>query len=181
MQTALILGMLLVLLLIYAALAVLFMSYVQPALVMFAIPFGVAGAVVAHWALGMPLTFLSLIGVMALLGVVVNDSLVMIDFVNGARKEGRDPKEAILHAGPLRFRPIILTSLTTFAGLAPMLFERSLQAQFLIPMAVSLAYGVAFATVVTLFIVPAAYLALEDVRIGVRRLLGRDAPANEGP
>lgn len=162
-------GSLLVLLLIYTMLAVLFRSYLQPVLIMLAIPFGIAGAVWAHFFLGMPLTLMSMIGIMALTGLVVNDSLILIDFVNHRRKES-DPEEAVLAAGPLRFRPILITTLTTFAGLTPMLLERSLQAQFLIPMAVSLAYGVAFATVITLLIVPAAYLVLEDV---LRRVRGR--------
>jgi len=163
-------GMVLVNLMIFAILAVTFRSYVQPGLVMLAIPFGVAGAILAHFFLGMNLTVLSTIGIMALMGVVVNDSIVMIEFVNEARAKGMPLFDAILHAGPIRFRPIMLTSLTTFAGLAPLLLEKSLQAQFLIPMVVSLAYGVVLSTAVVLFIVPAAYGILEDVRSGVRRL-----------
>jgi multidrug efflux pump subunit AcrB len=164
MVDALLRGMVVVLLLIYAALAVNFRSYLQPSLIMLSIPFGVAGAVLAHFALGMSLTLLSMIGMMALVGVVVNDAIVMIEFINDARRKGAPPRQAILQAGPLRFRPILLTSLTTFVGLVPIMSERSLQAQFLIPMAVSLAYGVLLATAVTLFVVPAAYLVVEDVR-----------------
>ena len=164
MMKSLVKGTLIVLLLIYALLAVTFRSYVQPSLIMLSIPFGIGGAVVAHFFLGMNLTMLSMIGMMALTGVVVNDSIVIIDFVNEARRQGMPLREAILHAGPVRFRPILLTSSTTFLGLVPILSEKSLQAQFLIPMCVSLAYGVLFATTVTLFIVPAAYLAIEDVK-----------------
>lgn len=164
MVEALLRGMVVVLVLIYAALAVKFRSYLQPSLIMLAIPFGLAGAVLAHFFLGMSLTFLSMIGMMALVGVVVNDAIVMIDFVNEVRRKGTPVRESILQAGPLRFRPILLTSLSTFVGLVPIMSERSLQAQFLIPMAVSLAYGVVLATAVTLFVVPAAYLAVEDLR-----------------
>jgi multidrug efflux pump subunit AcrB len=113
--------------------------------------------------MGMDLTVLSMFGIVALTGVVVNDSLVMVDFINRAHRAGRPVTEAIRVAGIQRFRPILLTSLTTFAGLTPLLLERSVQAQFLIPMAVSLAFGVIFATVVTLILVPVGYLMLEDV------------------
>ncbi|MBI4566162.1 MAG: efflux RND transporter permease subunit [Planctomycetes bacterium] len=168
-------GLIIALIVIYAMLAVPFRSYAQPALIMLAIPFGVAGAIWAHFFLGMDLTFLSLIGIMALSGVVVNDSLILIDFVNRARREGADAEEALLRAGPIRFRPILMTSLTTFAGLTPMLLERSMQAKFLIPMAVSLAYGVMFSTVIILLIIPAAYMALEDVKGALSRLSRRRA------
>lgn len=164
MLEALLRGMAVVLLLIYAALAVNFRSYLQPSLIMLAIPFGLAGAVLAHLLLGMSLTLLSMIGMMALVGVVVNDGIVMIEFINEARRKGLCVREAVLQAGPLRFRPILLTSVTTFVGLVPIMSERSLQAQFLIPMAVSLAYGVLLAMAVTLLGIPAAYLAVEDVR-----------------
>lgn len=169
MMAALGKGTLIVLLLVYAFLAVTFRSYLQPAIIMLAIPFGIGGAIVAHFLLGMDLTMLSMIGMMALTGVVINDAIVMIDFINEARRRGLPLREAVLHAGPVRFRPIILTSLTTFAGLIPIMLEKSLQAQFLIPMAVSLAYGVMFSTLVTLFIVPAAYLALEDAKRPFRK------------
>ena len=164
--------MALALVVIYAMLAVPLRSYVQPLIIMMAIPFGIAGAVWAHVLLGMEVTMMSLIGVMALTGVVVNDSLIMVDFINRCRREGMNPREAVLRSGPVRFRPIIITSLTTFAGLTPMLLEKSMQAKFLIPMAVSLAYGVMFATGVTLLLVPAAYLIVDDGRRAIARIFG---------
>ena len=147
---------------VYALLAVPFRSYLQPLIVMSAIPFGLIGAVLGHVLMGMDLSILSLFGIVALTGVVVNDSLVMVDFINRAYRSGIPLREAIRSAGVARFRPILLTSLTTFAGLTPLLLERSLQAQFLIPMAVSLAFGVMFSTLVTLLLVPAGYMILED-------------------
>jgi multidrug efflux pump subunit AcrB len=159
-------GMAIALLLIYALLAIGFRSYLQPLLVMAAIPFGVAGALWAHFFLGMHVTMMSLIGVLALSGVVVNDSLILIDFVNRCRAEGMRATRAVLASGPVRFRPILITTLTTFAGLTPMLLEKSVQAQFLIPMAVSLAYGLLFATGIILVIIPVLYMALEDLRAG---------------
>lgn len=164
-------GTLIALLLIFALLAIPFRSYLQPIIVMLAIPFGLAGAVWAHMLMGMPLTMLSLIGMMALMGVVVNDSIVMVDFINRARWEGKTVGQAIRESGPLRFRAIILTSLTTFGGLTPMILEKSLQAQFLIPIAVSLGFGVMFATFTTLIIVPICYLLIDDVKTNSARLL----------
>ena len=155
-------GFLLALLLIYALLAVPFKSYVQPIIVMTAIPFGMIGAIWGHVIMGLDLTVLSYFGIVALTGVVVNDSLVMVDFINSRVREGIQIHEAIRQAGVVRFRPILLTSLTTFVGLLPLLLEKSLQAQFLIPMCVSLAFGVLFVTAIVLFIVPVAYLMLED-------------------
>ena len=111
--------------------------------------------------MGINFSVLSLLGIVALTGVVVNDSLVMVDFINKYRKEGSSIEKAVLEAGPRRFRPIFMTSLTTFAGLTPLLFEKSIQAKFIIPMAVSLAFGVLFATIITLFLVPILYLILE--------------------
>lgn len=158
-------GMLLAGFLMFGILAVVFRSYMQPLIVLSAVPFGIAGAIWAHFGLGMNLTFLSMIGVLALMGVVVNDSLVMIDFINRFhRQEKRPLLEAIRAAGPRRFRPILLTSMTTFAGLTPILLERSVQAEFVIPMAVSLAFGVLFSTFVILVMVPAGYLVIEDLR-----------------
>lgn len=172
-------GMLIALLLIYAMLAIGFRSYLQPLLVMTAIPFGVAGALWAHYFLGMHVTMMSLIGVLALSGVVVNDSLIMIDFVNRCRAEGMRTVRAVLASGPVRFRPILITTLTTFAGLTPMLLERSVQARFLIPMAVSLAYGLMFATGIILVIIPALYMALEDwLPRRVATASARSAPAS---
>jgi multidrug efflux pump subunit AcrB len=149
---------------IYALLAIPLKSYVQPVIVMIVIPFGLIGAIGGHIIMGQPMSILSVLGFVALAGVVVNDSLVLVDFINHERKEGKTLRFAIEDAGAQRFRPIILTSLTTFAGLLPVLFETSLQAQFLIPMAISLSFGVLFATFITLLLVPAFYSILEDIR-----------------
>lgn len=157
------------LLLIYILLAIPFKSYSQPIIVMSIIPFGMVGAVAGHWIMGLNLSLLSFMGMLALAGVVVNDSLVLVDYVNQRRKLGESVKSAVYAAGGRRFRPVILTSLTTFAGLMPLLFEKSTQAQFLIPMAVSLGFGILFATLITLFIVPMNYLILEDVKSYFRR------------
>ena len=157
-------GFTLALVIIYSLLAIPFKSYLQPAIVMCAIPFGLVGAVWGHLLMGYDLTILSGFGAVALTGVVVNDSLVMVDFINRARSAGASIFDAIRQAGAQRFRPILLTSLTTFAGLTPLLLERSVQAQFLIPMALSLAFGILFATVVVLVLVPTLYSILEDLR-----------------
>jgi multidrug efflux pump subunit AcrB len=155
--------------LIYILLAIPFKSYSQPIIVMSVIPFGLVGAVIGHWIMGMDLTLLSFMGMLALSGVVVNDSLVLVDYINQKRKAGMSLKEAVYTAGGRRFRPVLLTSLTTFAGLVPLLFEKSTQAQFLIPMAISLGFGILFATLITLFIVPINYLILEDIKDYMRR------------
>lgn len=152
------------LIIIYGLLAIPFSSYIQPIIVMAAIPFGLIGAIWGHVVMGMDVTILSGFGVVALTGVVVNDSLVMVDYVNRKRSIGLKEMEAARQAGMSRFRPIILTSLTTFAGLTPLLLEKSLQAKFLVPMGISLGFGVIFATVITLILVPAMYLILEDIR-----------------
>ena len=152
------------LIIIYGLLAIPFSSYIQPIIVMAAIPFGLIGAIWGHVVMGMDVTILSGFGVVALTGVVVNDSLVMVDYVNRKRGIGLSEMESARQAGMSRFRPIILTSLTTFAGLTPLLLEKSLQAKFLIPMGVSLGFGVIFATFITLILVPSMYLILEDVR-----------------
>lgn len=161
------------LLVIYILLAIPFKSYSQPIIVMSVIPFGLIGAVVGHWIMGISLTLLSFMGMLALAGVVVNDSLVLVDYVNKQRLAGESIKRAVYQAGGRRFRPVLLTSLTTFAGLMPLLFEKSTQAQFLIPMAVSLGFGILFATLITLFIVPMNYLILEDIK-GYFKRYGRD-------
>jgi multidrug efflux pump subunit AcrB len=148
---------------IYALLAIPFRSFTQPFIVMAAIPFGIVGAVAGHLLMGFNISLLSLFGMVGLTGVVVNDSLVLIYAANRIRGEGKDAHQAVIHAGGLRFRAILLTSLTTFAGLTPMLLERSIQAQFLIPMAVSLGFGVLFGTFVTLLLVPCGYVIREDV------------------
>ncbi len=148
---------------IYALLAIPFRSFSQPLIVMAAIPFGMVGAVVGHLIMGFNLSIISIFGIVGLSGVVVNDSLVLIDRANRHRREGFNAHDAIVRAGCIRFRAILLTSLTTFAGLTPMMLERSIQAQFLIPMAVSLGFGVLFATVITLLLVPCGYMFLEDI------------------
>lgn len=148
---------------IFGLLAVPLRSYTQPVIIMAAIPFGIVGAVWGHVFMGLDLTILSMFGVVALAGVVVNDSLVLVDFINRRTADTHDLHAAVREGGKARFRPILLTSLTTFAGLTPMMLERSLQAQFLIPMAVSLAFGVLFATFVSLMLVPCGYLIVEDV------------------
>jgi multidrug efflux pump subunit AcrB len=154
----------LALVIIYGLLAIPFRSYFQPAIIMTAIPFGFAGAVIGHLIMGMSLSIISVFGIIALSGVVVNSALVMIDYANKARAAGAEPFDAIWRAGIRRFRPILLTTMTTFGGLAPMIFETSRQAKFLIPMAVSLGYGIVFATVIVLFLIPSLYLILEDFR-----------------
>jgi multidrug efflux pump subunit AcrB len=148
---------------IFALLAIPFRSYVQPLIVMTAIPFGMVGALMGHMALGYGLDIMSLMGIVELSGVVVNDSLVLIDAANQRRWRGASPFDAILSAGVRRFRPIVLTSLTTFFGLAPMIFERSAEARFLVPMALSLGFGILFATLIVLLLVPALYLVIEDL------------------
>jgi len=166
-------GIIFVLFIIYCLLAIPFKSYSQPLIVMSVIPLGVIGAILGHWIMGMDLSIMSLLGMLALTGVVVNDSLVLVDFINKTRaKSASDLREVILDAGVARFRPVMLTSATTFIGLVPLLFEKSTQAQFLIPMAVSLGFGVVFATVITLFMVPANYLFIEDIQSLFRRTGG---------
>lgn len=147
----------------YVLIAIPLKSYWQPIIIMTVIPFGLIGAIGGHLLLGLNLSIMSMCGIVALAGVVVNDSLVMVDFVNRHR-EGSSIAQAALDAGARRFRAILLTSLTTFAGLMPMLLETDMQARFLIPMAVSLGFGILFATTITLFLVPCVYLILEDIR-----------------
>jgi multidrug efflux pump subunit AcrB len=149
-------------LVVFALLAIPFKSYLQPLIVMAAIPFGMVGALLGHIIMGYELSIISVMGLVALGGVVVNDSLVLIDAANRARRGGKSAFDGIREAGVRRFRPIVLTSLTTFLGLTPMILETSVQARFLIPMAISLAFGVLFATVIILLLVPAFYLVLED-------------------
>ncbi|MFP4040017.1 MAG: efflux RND transporter permease subunit [Desulfosudaceae bacterium] len=156
-------GLIIALFCIYALLAVPFKSFSQPFIVMAAIPFGVVGAIVGHLLMGFNLSVISLFGMVGLTGVVVNDSLVLIHRVNHLRRSGIDAHDAVVEGGQLRFRAIILTSLTTFGGLTPMLLERSLQARFLVPMAISLGFGVLFATLITLLLVPCGYMILEDI------------------
>ena len=149
---------------IFALLAIPFRSYSQPLLIMAAIPFGMIGAVLGHIIMGFNLSLLSMFGLVALAGVVVNDSLLLIDKANRNRREGMPLYDAIVSAGTRRFRPIILTSLTTFFGLTPMILETSVQAQFLVPMAISLGFGILFGTGIILLLIPALYMILEDIR-----------------
>jgi len=172
-------GLIIALFVIYALLAVPFVSYYQPIVVMIAIPFGIVGAVLGHIIMGYALSLMSMMGIVALCGVVVNDSLVLIDYANRRRRDGASPSEAIHQAGGRRFRPILLTTLTTFGGLAPMIFETSRQARFMIPMAISLGFGILFATTITLVIVPCLYLMAEDVQGAIRWLYsGNREPAD---
>jgi multidrug efflux pump subunit AcrB len=156
-------GLYAALILIYVLLAVPFKSYWQPMIIMVSIPFGIVGAVIGHLILGYSLSLMSLFGVVALSGVVVNDSLVFIDFANQRRRGGADMHDAVLAAGIQRFRPIILTTLTTFFGLMPMILETSRQARFLVPMAISLGFGILFATGITLLLIPSLVMILEDI------------------
>ena len=168
------LGMLLALLVIYALLAIPLKSYLQPFVIMSVIPFGAIGAITGHYIMGEPLVFFSMLGMVALSGVVVNASLVLVDYINRQRRAGVELHEAVSMAGVIRFRPILLTSVTTFIGLAPLLANSNWATAFVIPMAISLAFGVMFATVITLFLVPALYLILEDLNAApaaVRRYL----------
>lgn len=154
---------------IYALMAVPLKSYSQPLIIMSVIPFGIIGALFGHLIQGLAMSVLSLCGIVALAGVVVNDSLILVDFVNRAREQGQSVRQAAVDSGCYRFRAIILTSLTTFVGLVPIILERSLQAQIVIPMATSLAFGILFSTVVTLILVPLLYIILDDAkRVGNR-------------
>ena len=179
---------------IFTLLAVPLRSYVQPLIIMSAIPFGLIGAVWGHVFLGLNVSIMSMFGLVALTGVVVNDSLIMVDFINRARgvhadvgrlarQAGGVPTDrrdfetaglvlAVREAGVYRFRPILLTSLTTFFGLAPLMWNRSLDASFMVSMAVSLGFGVLFATLITLVLVPTAYMILDDIGRTMRRVFG---------
>ncbi|AXQ13428.1 acriflavin resistance protein [Shewanella algae] len=148
---------------IYALMAIPLKSYSQPLIIMSVIPFGMIGALFGHFILGLSMSILSLCGIVALAGVVVNDSLILVDFVNRAREQGQSVVKAAIDSGCYRFRAIILTSLTTFVGLVPIIMERSLQAQIVIPMATSLAFGILFSTLVTLILVPMLYIILDDL------------------
>ena len=149
---------------IFLLLASQFRSYIQPVIIMMAIPFGLIGAIFGHLVMGMQLTMISLFGIVALSGIVVNDSLILIDFINRATKNGMEIETAVVESGKIRFRPVMLTSITTIAGLFPLLLERSFQAQFLIPMAISISFGLLFATLLTLLYVPALYLIIGDIK-----------------
>jgi multidrug efflux pump subunit AcrB len=165
MRTAMMFG----LVLIFSLLAIPFRSFLQPIIVMSVIPFGIVGATIGHLLFGFNLSLVSVFGMVALSGVVVNDSLVMIDFINRVRREGTPLHDAIMISGVRRFRPIIMTTFTTFFGLMPMIMEKSIQARFLVPMALSLGFGILFATGLTLLLVPTLYLVLEDIKGLFRR------------
>ena len=153
---------LLALLVIYALLAIPLQSYLQPLIIMSVIPFGAVGAILGHLVLGMSLVFFSLLGIVALSGVVVNSSLVLVDYINRQRGTGQNLAWVVSHAGSVRFRPIVLTSITTFVGLAPMMLDKSISTSMFVPMAASLGFGVLMGTVVTLFLVPCLIMVLED-------------------
>lgn len=160
------------LLLIYFLLGSLFKSFVQPFVVMAAIPFALDGVVIGHLIMGEPLSFLSMMGLVALAGVVVNDSLILVDFINRARREGTPRDEAVFQSGLARLRPVLLTTITTVGGLTPLAFFASGQAKFLSPMAISVVWGLSFATILTLILIPCLYLMMDDLKIVIRRRLG---------
>lgn len=154
---------------LFALLAIPFKSLLQPIIVLLAVPFGMIGAYGGHVLMDVTPSWLSIFGILALAGVVVNDSLVLVDFINKKREEGIELREAVLMSGTRRFRPIFLTSITTFAGLMPMIFDSAANAQLLKPMAISLGFGILFATFITLLLIPSAYLMLEDVKTIFRK------------
>ena len=158
---------------IFAVMAIMFRSYWQPLLVLTAVPFGFMGAIYGHVIIGINLSLFSVLGMMACAGVVVNDNVVLIDRINQLRRAGRSPRLAVVNGAVQRFRPIVLTSVTTFLGLTPILLETSVQAQFLIPMVTSLSFGVLFASLVTLVFVPALYLAGENASYHFAKLQAR--------
>jgi len=168
-----------VLFIVYALLAIPFKSYWQPIIVMSIIPLGLVGSIIGHWIMGKDLSIMSMLGMLALTGVVVNDSLVLVDYINKQRLKGVELMQAVLNAGAARFRPVMLTSLTTFAGLMPLLFEKSTQAQFLIPMAISLGFGILFATMITLILVPVNYMLAESIGTKAKYWLG--ISSTQGP
>jgi multidrug efflux pump subunit AcrB len=167
---------------IYCLLALPLKSYVQPLIIMSVIPFGLIGAVIGHWLMGHSLSFLSVLGLMALLGVLINDSLVLVDYTNQRHRRGEGIREAVMNAGVARFRPVFLTSVTTFFGLLPIILDSSASSQFLIPMAISLGFGILFATLITLVMVPTNLLIVEDLKVLLHvvssRLAGRKAPGS---
>lgn len=163
-------GMIVAQLIVYVLLAIAFRSYLQPVIIMVSIPFGIVGAIIGHLIMGYSLSILSMFGIVALSGVVVNDSLILVDFANRQVRGGATHYAAIVNAGIKRFRPIILTTLTTFFGLTPMILETSRQAKFLIPMAISLGFGILFSTFIILVLVPALYIILEDIVTGLKKV-----------
>jgi multidrug efflux pump subunit AcrB len=156
---------LLALIVIYALLAIPLQSYLQPLVIMSVIPFGAVGAIAGHLIMGWDLVFFSLLGIVALSGVVVNSSLVLVDYINKQRSTGQSLEWVVSHSGAVRFRPIVLTSITTFVGLAPIMFDNTISLTMFVPMAISLAFGVLFGTSVTLFLVPCLFMILEDLLV----------------
>ena len=171
LMNRMILGFVASLFLIYGLLAVPLKSYVQPLVIMAVIPFGFIGALVGHLIFGVSISMLSIFGLIALAGVVVNDSLILVEFVNRAREDENSIEEALMSGGRQRFRAILLTTMTTFVGLLPMLFETSTQAQFVIPMALSLSFGIVFATAITLVLIPCLYRVVYDIKKPTRGTL----------
>ena len=165
-----IIGSVVLLFVLFALLAIPFKSLVQPIFVLISVPFGIIGALLGHIVMGITPSYLSVFGMIALAGVTVNDALVLVDYINRRCREGAPLHEAVMEAGPKRFRPIVLTSVTTFVGLLPLLLDRSLQAQFLVPMAVSLGAGILFSTVITLYLIPCTLLLSEDLSKGFARI-----------
>ena len=161
---------------IFALLALVFRSYVQPVVVMFAIPLGLIGAVTGHLILDIPLSLLSIFGIIGLAGVVINNSLVMVDVYNEFIAKGMETREAVIKGTKQRFRPILLTSLTTFLGVYPLIMETSLQAQFLIPLAVSIGYGVLIGTLIIVFTVPSIFMAQHHITSAVKTALSISKP-----
>lgn len=155
---------------LFALLAIPFKSLVQPIYILMSVPFGIIGALLGHIVMGITPSYLSVFGMLALAGVAVNDALVLVDYINRRCREGTPLHQAVMEAGPKRFRPIVLTSATTFVGLLPLLLDRSLQAQFLVPMAVSLGAGILFSTVITLYLIPCALLLSDDLGKGFARI-----------
>ena len=153
---------------VYILLAVPLKSYFQPLIIMSVIPFSLTGAIWGHFWFGLDMSMMSTFGLIAAAGVVINDSLVMTDYVNQVRRQGYSIREAVIEAGTVRFRAITLTSITTFAGVLPIMFETSLQARFVIPMAVALGFAVMYATVITLILVPCLYMILDDISNALR-------------
>ena len=170
---------------IYALLALVFRSYIQPIVVMFAIPLGLVGAVAGHYIIGIPLTILSVFGIIGLAGVVINNSLVMVDVYNEHIRNGVPVRDAVIRGTKERFRPIFLTSATTFLGVYPLTMETSLQAQFLIPLAVSIGYGVLFGTVLIILCVPALFMLQQYIATAAGRMaslaMGGPRPAVHPP
>jgi multidrug efflux pump subunit AcrB len=159
----------LALIVMFTILLFLLKSYIQTALIMGLIPLGVIGAVIGHWIIGIPVSILSFLGIVALAGIIVNDSVVLVDRYNNLIRDGMDVFDALHEAALSRFRPIVLTTVTTFGGLAPIILLRSEQGQFLVPMAVSVAFGLLFGTFLTLLLLPAALYAVSDLRVLFRR------------